>query len=741
MKFPFSFKSKDSVKLYLGVYFHEQGGVAMLMHMKNGSVYLVDKEEFAFSNSWDTVTEDLDNAFSMLEKRNEGSAGDTIFFVNSNLIDPETKQINKVYLHKIKSAVKNLDLKALGFIEAYEGVVRILTQKDTTPPSITIVEVDASDMTVFVIKSGRLMNWQTIARTDNQLEDLGTVFYQVKGDNVLPSKVVVYSTQDISEMVSHLASHTWHETVFIQHPKVEIVSLPELLGSLVQVFGTQLLSPGEEAVEENKQDSSQTLPPVIPDPKSAVVPALVEAVSELEESEDIVPNDVAGEIDQSLSTEQDIVDTVQPDPRSGRTISSADDAVSLMGFKLNGDITEGEETRQDTGESAHQSKKFAFPHLPFPRISLRGGLIPKILMLFMVIGILAAAVGANEYYLHTAQVVVYLPSEKLGDTVTYSGTPQTESGEVRIATKSSEFTVSTPATGKKDIGDKAKGTVTVHNFDDKERTFARGTAISAGNIKFVLNGDVKVASASIAVDGSAKLPGKANVEVIAAEIGDESNLAKAQQFKIEDLPISTYFARNDDAMSGGSKKTLTVVSKKDLDTLRMKVLSEAAKKEDIKGSSSAQLSSLAEQEIESSKYSAQAGDEAKTITVKATVATVSYRISDVEMKEYLAAELRDKVEAGKVLQPDKIAYTIQKASKKGSTVSITLNVNAVSVKAVDTNKVKRSLPGVKRSDLDKTIKEQYGAQRYDVEMKQPIPFLNTFMPLFEKNISVRISYL
>ena len=38
----------------------------MLMHMKNGSVYLVDKEEFAFSNSWDTVTEDLDNAFSML---------------------------------------------------------------------------------------------------------------------------------------------------------------------------------------------------------------------------------------------------------------------------------------------------------------------------------------------------------------------------------------------------------------------------------------------------------------------------------------------------------------------------------------------------------------------------------------------------------------------------------------------------------------------------------------------------
>lgn len=740
MKFPFLFKRKEGVKLYLGVYFHEQGGVVMLIHRKNGSVYLVDKEEFVFSNSWDTVTEDLDNAFSMLEKRNEGSAGDTIFFVNSNLIDPETKQINRVYLHKIKSAVKNLDLKALGFIEAYEGIVRILTERDTIPPSATIVEVDVSDMTVFVIKSGRLVSCQTVARTDNQLEDLGSVFYQVKGDTVLPSKVTVYSTQDISELVNHLSSHGWHDTVFIQHPKVEVVSLADLLDSLVHVFGTQLLSPVGETVDEEEQEISKTIPPVVSAPQLTAASAAVESDVEQVNNGDPVYADMGGTINNS-SFDHESRDDLQPEPRLARTVPPADDAVSLMGFKLNGDVTEGEEVEPGVEESAHQSKKFALPHLSLPRFSLRRGVVPKILVVIVLLGIFAVAIAANEYYLHTAQVVVYLPSEKVGDTVSYSGTPQTESGEVRIATKSSEFTVSTPATGKKDIGDKAKGTVTIHNFDDKERTFAKGTSIAAGSIKFVLNGDVKVASASIAADGSAKLPGKTNVEVTAAEIGDESNLAKAQQFRIEDLPISTYFARNDEAMSGGSKKTLTVVSKKDIDTLRTKVLLDAAKKEDVKGSASAQLSSLAEQEIESSKYSSQAGDEAKTITLKATVATVSYRIADDEMKRYLAEELRDKVEAGKVLQPDKIIYTIQKASKKGSTVTIVMSVNAVSVKAVDTNKVKRSLPGVKRSDLDKTIMGQYGAQRYDIDMKQPIPFLNTFMPLFEKNISVRISYL
>lgn len=741
MKIPFLFGHKNSIKLYLGVYFHELGGTVMLIHMKDNAVHLVDKEDFTFSNSWDTLTEDLDNAFSMLEKRNQGSVGDTIFFVNSNLIDPETKQINKVYLHKIKSAVKNLDLKALGFIEAYEGVVRILSEREAIQPSATIVEVDATDMTVLVVKSGKLAHWQTIARTDNPLEDLGTVFYQVKGDGVLPSRVIVYSTEDITQLVSHLASHSWHETVFIQLPKVEIIKTSDLLSSLVQVFGTQLLSPDAESSQSSKEPDLPKAPvsvmPVAPTPST-----FDEPVEAQEEDLDEPDKEAVGAVEEQHSPQQDqeLSDQGYEDRPVKRVVSPADDAVELMGFKLNGDITEDEEMVRESVDEPRSKKSFV-PHISFPSLSLKGGWLPKILIVLGVLGLFAVGVFANEYYLHSAQVTVYFPSEKVGDTITYTGTPQADSGEVRIATGSSDVNVNTPATGKKDIGDKAKGTVTVHNFDDKEKTFAKGTTIAAGNIKFVLNGDVKVASASIATDGSAKLPGKANIDVTAADIGDDFNLAKGQQFKIEDLPTSTYFARNDEALSGGTKKTLTVVSKKDIDTLKAKALTEAAKKDEKTGSSSADLALLDEQEIDTAKYSAQVGDEAKTVTLRAKVAKTSYVVNDEAMKEYLSQELKDKVEAGKVLQPDKIVYSIQKATKKGNNVTLILTANAVSVKAVDANKVKHALPGVKRSDLDKTIKNQYGAERYDVQMRQPIPFLNSFMPPFEKNITVKISYL
>ena len=54
-------------------------------------------------------------------------------------------------------------------------------------------------------------------------------------------------------------------------------------------------------------------------------------------------------------------------------------------------------------------------------------------------------------------------------------------------------TDSIPTTGKKVIGDKARGEIVIFNKQDKSQKINKGTLINSGNLKFVLSNDVQIA--------------------------------------------------------------------------------------------------------------------------------------------------------------------------------------------------------------------------------------------------------
>lgn len=122
---------------------------------------------------------------------------------------------------------------------------------------------------------------------------------------------------------------------------------------------------------------------------------------------------------------------------------------------------------------------------------------------------------------------------------------------------STDFT----ATGSKDIGNKAGGTVTVTNaIDSNNNTVPAGTVFTgADGHKFVSTADIVIPGAK--VSGGAVVPGTAQGQLQATDIGPDYNVA-AQSYTITGYDS---LQASGSAMAGGTKQTVTVVAQSDVD--------------------------------------------------------------------------------------------------------------------------------------------------------------------------------
>jgi hypothetical protein len=124
------------------------------------------------------------------------------------------------------------------------------------------------------------------------------------------------------------------------------------------------------------------------------------------------------------------------------------------------------------------------------------------------------------------------------------------------------------ATGKKDVGEKASGSVTIRNCD-----YSSGFSLPAGT-KFTAGGMVFVSTAAVSVPGytapsstlctlSGSTSGKATVAVQASDIGDSYNLS-ARTYTVDSIPAGSKVEAVGTDMAGGSKRQVKVVSSSDI---------------------------------------------------------------------------------------------------------------------------------------------------------------------------------
>ncbi len=193
------------------------------------------------------------------------------------------------------------------------------------------------------------------------------------------------------------------------------------------------------------------------------------------------------------------------------------------------------------------------------------------------------AVGGVFYlYLPRATVVLYLKGESQDRefSLTLAQDPRGEEVKAEVLSEEIEKKERGIATGQKEVGAKAKGTITIYNYWDSTPQVlvaqTRFQSVSTGKI-FRIQTQITVPGTTIS-QGQI-VPGTIEVEVVADEVGAEYNIAP-DKFIIPGLPVAKQakiYGESKAPMSGGYKKKVKVVAEDDCSALLSKLKQEAQK--------------------------------------------------------------------------------------------------------------------------------------------------------------------
>ncbi len=711
MKLPFLSQSDNKKECYLGIFLQEKKTTGYVYELSGNNIHILEQYSAEFSDGLKKLVEDIDDILFRLETDTNKKLKKTIFFVTSQYVDDSTKQIKKEYKGIIKSVVKELELEALGFIECYEAVSTLLSKKSGTQLNAILVELDKTITSITVFKNDKLAYNSSFMRSDSLSHDLTKIFNTVQSSTMLPSRIVLYPYYESRKELVHLINHKWDTDLFVQIPKIESLSEEDLSVGLSEIFASQILSDDtpissteEGDVEINQEDEKTQEKEELP--KEEIIAQSVPVKNSSKKgnvmgftvANDIVNNEIEeNNLDQTAETEREVADEKNNEKTATPQRKSLD-ILSIMKTKL-------------------------------------------FLILVVILIVIGALLVGTEYLLHTVTVTISLPTKSIEKKL------KLDASDLRIKTGSisADIAESQATTGKKDVGEKAKGEVTIHNFDDKDRVLTKGTLIQADGKKFTLDQEIKVASASVSSIGGnyVKQPGKTKASVTADAIGSNSNLDKGKQFSVSDFSSSLIFAVNEAAFSGGTQRQAQTVAKKDLEDLKSKALDEGKKKglDQMRKEVSADqqiIESLTEQTLDDIKYSKEVGDEAKEVSVKAKVTTSYSTYSDNELKQAVQKSFQSEVASGFKLTEDKITANIKNASKDKEDTKLTVDAKGISVKEVSKDLIQSKLAGKSKDEVDSFMKSDLKAVDYSIDNRlEFFPFSN-WIPFFKKNIKIEI---
>jgi hypothetical protein len=273
------------------------------------------------------------------------------------------------------------------------------------------------------------------------------------------------------------------------------------------------------------------------------------------------------------------------------------------------------------------------------------------------------------------------------------------------------------ATGQKDVGEKATGTVRFSTSD--AATAIGGATIPAGTKLTSTSGSVFATDSAVAIGPSNYT--NAQVAVTAVESGSNYNGASGQ---LSGAPsrITVAFVG---ASAGGTTKVAKVVSSDDVERAQGQLIgaSSDAQKEELK-----KLFTNGEVVIDSSfvvdraaavstpAVGAEAADgKAKlSISTKYSIQAVSKSDLDSYLRNSLESNLDDK-EAQKVYSTGVDEATISNFRKDGEILNASVNAKGSVGPVIDEAKIKNQVKGMKYGEVQQSIETMNGVKSVDVQ--------------------------
>ena len=284
--------------------------------------------------------------------------------------------------------------------------------------------------------------------------------------------------------------------------------------------------------------------------------------------------------------------------------------------------------------------------------------------------------------------------------------------------------------------------MTIYNSNDSRKQLNAGTTIVSSNkLEYVLDKDVAIASASGDIFTGTK-PGTAQVAVTAKNIGPDYNLPSNTTFTV--TGAANMAAKNDSAFSGGSKKQVTVVSKKDTEKLLSdlpKSLTEKAKQElanKVEGDTQL-LPGFTDTSIATRKFDKEVDQEVRTVSLKGKVTFEALTYKKKDLSDFVTTILKNKYSEELQISGKGIETSIKDtdANDEGE-IAATVAIKANLLPAIQLDDIKKNLAGKSKSDAVKYLNSIPQISQSTITFSPPVPFIPQYIPKASDHVTVEV---
>ncbi len=682
---------------------------------------------------------------------------------DSWLID---ENLNDEYLSVLKKLVSDLDVEPMAYVSTTHAICHLLQKQTGVPATAILVDtagpVDdvSGPLVVTVVKAGKIIGTKSAKRGEDLPQDIEKLLLSFTGIEVLPSKITLYGSDEtyLEKYKDELTSFNWMGNLpFLHLPKVET------LESGIEIKAVTLAGASEI--------DPDVIYSVLDLPSASRKPLQSSELKEVESHQEkrVLGNAgfVAGDIAQMRQEAADIPNEDMPpygDIESERQDSAGGSPLESLMEKAAGVFAELHLTERlpflKRKTSGYRNEPLEGSDNPQTAISQRqhpGGLPVSRRFDFtnrkylLLGGLIILALAAAYIFLPRAKVTIFVDPhvlEKDAQVIADPSITSVDNVNSKIPGKIVETDVSGAdkgtATGTKQIGQAAKGSVDIYNKTTSPQNFSQGTVlVGPNNLLFSLDSSVSIASASADVSGTTF--GKVTVNVTAKQIGPDSNVPAGTNMSIQGQDSGSYNAVVNTALSGGTSQNVTVVTSDDQKRLLATVASELRSQAQTKLQSQLSgdekiLPEALNEQIQSTTYSKNIGDQASDFTLNLSVHYKGTAYSDTDLKTMVGKLVETNVPAGYQLNlaDTQTQADVSKLNPDGSLVFLA-RFTANLIPKIDTGSIANDRKGKSPTDAAAVIQNVQDVIGSDFSITPTIPGPFERLPFISSHISFNVT--
>lgn len=725
----------------------------------------------------------------------------TIFGVKQNWV--LDGKIKKEYLTTLKKICDELTLTPIGFLIFTEAIIHLLQQEEGAPVSAVLVEIGKKLITISLIRAGRFIEikqvpieTQVVNAVDNALKHFTDV-------EILPSRIILFNQENNERLAQSFIKHTWSKTLpFLHVPQVTILPAGfETKGILTGIgvqMGLSITNENEhipltarkniELEEDNKEESfnfakhSEELPmkkkeitnPIMDDLEKQEISEAISEITLPEKKLELIHDDLSTDFFGFVKNKDitgNIKKSQKPQADNFETPTNIEETFAEIPEEVKEEITF--ENKPTGGLPINSMLLFSglkrgLQTIPWKKVytsilAVNLGKKPQelkikhgeheessshIKLYASIITLLLIIIGGILAYIFTisANVSLAVTPKVITDqqSVTFSTDGVNNFSQnilgVQKMSVDEKGALSENTTATKEIGNPAKGSITIFNADSNPASLSANTTIIASNgLKFSLDSAVNVPASN--GDPTDPQSGKASISVTATDIGPNYNLPSGTKFTFTNN--SQIAAKNDSPFSGGTKQEINVVAQADIDKLLADFIKnlENKAKTDMQGKlddTTILLPFFTSESLTNKTLSNKVGDQAKNLSITATVSYETLGIKKSDIDAYTKQHLKDQLQSAGTITSNGLQSDITDIKQNKDTTTAIIKMKAILLPTIGTTDLVQKIAGKSFTQAKDILLGNNQVANVTISLTPTIPLLPKILPRLTQHIHIII---